>query len=721
MSAVFQTNNLHLAVKIALFGMIATVAINPAMAEETMPQTTFDEIVVTASTNTNLAPTAILGSLGDKSIVDTPFTVTNYTNSLIKNQQADTVAEVLRNDPSIRTTTNQGHLNENFTLRGFTYNWEDYNLNGSYGVAPISRIPTDIIDSVTVVKGPTALVTGMSPLGAVGGVIIANTKRADKDMTQLSASVEKGGYYKSGFDIAKRMGNNRQFGVRVSGDYGRGEHIIHNMEDENKNALLALDYTTDKAKINLDSYVIRDDRNNGSPAMVSMAGIKKVIEAPKGDTNLFTQLEGKTESQYAGLSGEYKFTPNTKVYAGAGYTDKSYKGHIFGTRMILTNDKGDATSQYYRVDSTENNTSANAGIETRFNTDTITHTLGLRADYVNRKYDQHANPTVSNFKTNLYNPSKNGEMPATAPKAVPYFDGDFTSYTLTDQIGLLNNKLDVILGARYQDMDIDNVYQKTKYSQSKTSPSLGIVYRPYGDNLSFYGSYVEGLSAGSTINNVKDANNGKTFEPYTTKQYEIGTKFQNKDWLHTLAIYQIERPTLAVDTTYRDANNKNITQISTEGGKTRNRGVEWGFSGVVTPQLNVLGNLAYIDSEVTKSPPTANPALNLKGKQVVGLPKFTGSLGLDYAVPQVNGLNLTTRASYISKQYLNGINTLELPNYTLWDVGARYKTRLGGVNTTFLANVENMGDKKYWEGVFNDGYATIGAGRNYKLGVSFDF
>ena len=75
----------------------------------------------------------------------------------------------------------------------------------------------------------------------------------------------------------------------------------------------------------------------------------------------------------------------------------------------------------------------------------------------------------------------------------------------------------------------------------------------------------------------------------------------------------------------------------------------------------------------------------------------------------------------MSEQYLNEENTLELPDYTIVDLGARYKTKLGGVNTTFLANVDNVANKKYWEGVFNSNYALVGGARTYKVGVTFDF
>jgi len=179
---------------------------------------------------------------------------------------------------------------------------------------------------------------------------------------------------------------------------------------------------------------------------------------------------------------------------------------------------------------------------------------------------------------------------------------------------------------------------------------------------------------------------------------------------------------------YTDPLDKNITQITTDGAETRSRGIEWAFSGNLTKDLSLMGSLAYIDAEYVKAsanvydPATQKtPRTDISGNAIYGVPDFTASLGLDYAVPYIDGLNVNARASYVSEQYLNDANTLELPDFTIVDIGARYKTKLGGVSTTFLANVDNVANKKYWEGVFNPNYAIIGGARTYKLGVSFDF
>lgn len=687
-----------------------------AMAEEAVALPT---IVVKADSQETdvtgkLKKKASLNILGEKDVLDTPFTIRNYSDQAIQDSHAHTIMDVLKIDPSIRTTTNSGHLNENFNIRGFNVNWDDLNLNGAYGMAPSGRVSTDILSSVTVLKGPNALIAGMAPGGSVGGVVVANTKRADKELTRVTANFEDEGFYKSGFDVARRFGENQEFGARVSANYGQGEHIVEGLEDETISAVMGLDWTTDKAKINLDAYSTKDDRNGGSPAMVSFATLGKVLDAPDGRSNYLPNLWGSQSANYIGLSGEYKLLDNLKVIAGVGTAEQKYQGHLFGTRLVVTDAAGNANSQYYHVKMNQRNTAANLGLEGAFQTGSVQHVVGLRADYLHRDTNMHSKAGETKFLTNLYNPSNLGSMPA-APSISQTADNDYISYSFTDQISLLDDKLQFILGARYQDIDIKNPTKpENNYSEDKVSPSLGIVVKPWGEDVSLYASYVEGLSQGSTVNNKDDANDGTTFAPFQTKQYEIGAKYQHGSWLHTLAAYQIEKPSTITETFATPVND--YTQITTDGGETKSKGVEYGFSGNIIDDLIVWGNLAYIDVKYEK-----NTTANIVGNTVEGQPEFTAGLGLEYHLPQVEGFSVNTRVNYVDSQYLNNSNTLELPNYTLLDVGAKYTTNVGGVDTTFRANIDNVTDEKYWAGVFNSGFTTLGSGRTYKLGVSFDF
>lgn len=57
--------------------------------------------------------------------------------------------------------------------------------------------------------------------------------------------------------------------------------------------------------------------------------------------------------------------------------------------MIVTNDAGDATSQYYHVKLKQHNKTANLGLEWAFNTGELEHKVGFRTDFLNIETRKH--------------------------------------------------------------------------------------------------------------------------------------------------------------------------------------------------------------------------------------------------------------------------------------------------------------------------------------------
>jgi len=143
-----------------------------------------------------VASGASLGLLGNRSVMDTPFNMTSYTAELIQNQQARTIRDVLINDPSVRTIQAAGGGADGLFIRGFYYDSGDYGLNGLYGIAPYYSTAANFVERVEVLKGPSALLNGMtvggtgaSSGGAVGGSVNLVTKHApDIDITQLTGT-----------------------------------------------------------------------------------------------------------------------------------------------------------------------------------------------------------------------------------------------------------------------------------------------------------------------------------------------------------------------------------------------------------------------------------------------------------------------------------------------------------------------------------------------------
>jgi iron complex outermembrane receptor protein len=233
-----------------------------------------------------------LGILGNKDFMDTPFNLTSYTAQTIEDQQARTLYDVLRNDPSVRYTTPDGHIRENFTIRGFGVTAEEVAFNGLYGLAPNSHTEVELVERVEVLKGPSALLNGMSPDGGVGGAINLVPKRAgDEPLTQLTTDYTSDSHWGEHIDIGRRFGKNKEFGVRFNGVYRDGKTGVEDASKTQALGSLGLDYRDERWRVSLDAYDTKEKYENGSASSYSFAS--QVVDAPDPETNLMRGVWGK--------------------------------------------------------------------------------------------------------------------------------------------------------------------------------------------------------------------------------------------------------------------------------------------------------------------------------------------------------------------------------------------------------------------------------------------
>ena len=87
-------------------------------------------------------------------------------------------------DPSVYTSGGSGENLESYYIRGFASNSNDVTVNGLTGMAPYYRSSPEMFERVEVLKGPSAMLNGMSPNGSIGGSVNLVTKRAgDEPLT----------------------------------------------------------------------------------------------------------------------------------------------------------------------------------------------------------------------------------------------------------------------------------------------------------------------------------------------------------------------------------------------------------------------------------------------------------------------------------------------------------------------------------------------------------
>lgn len=688
-----------------------------AMAQQATPVPSLKEVTVNAAPESaeslpaaapggQVATGARLGVLGNVGVMDTPFNTTAYTAEGIADQQAQTIGAVLKNDPSVRNSTNEGHVVENFVIRGFGVSANSLAINGVYGLAPEQNTPTETFERVEVLKGPGAMMMGLPPAGDVGGAINLVPKRAGKDpLTRVTTTWSTQSNVGVHADVARRFGPEQRLGVRVNGVLSGGETWLDHQTKKREIGHLALDYQGPGWSVEADAYSLANKVRKGVTMQPIITGWTAVPRAPDGSTNFFygEGVFSNTETQGLIVRGQAQLNAGWTAFASAGHARHSYDGFIFGTRPVWTMANaatGNATGTAYNSWGEYETTTAELGLRGQFNTGAVAHKLTLAANVLDYEGGSRGNGTA-NITSNLFNPTPT-TMPAGAAASTftKYNDDVLTGLSLVDTLSFAEDKLLLTLGLRAQ-----QVNQKlARYKETAVTPLVGVVAKPWGENVSLYGNYVEGLSAGTTVK-APYANEGETFKPYKTQQMEVGVKWITGGITQTVSLFQISKPALL------EVNNRQLLD-----GEQRNRGVEWNIFGQVAQGLGLLGGVAYTEAEQTKTTRGVN-----QGLAQFGVPKLTLNLGADWAIPGVQGLTVSGRVNHTGAQWLTGDNSVKLPAWTTLDVGARYAMRMGAQPVVLRATVTNLANKAYYDSIWGAGRVNVGAPRAVRLSAAFDF
>lgn len=653
---------------------------------------------------------ARLGMMGNKDVMDTPFSVTSYTAKTLADLQTVTVADALERDPSVRSTGQAGGIVDSFFIRGFAIgegNLGELAYDGVYGVAPNYRAFTEYAERVEVLKGPGALMYGISPNSGVGGVINIVPKRPlDQDLTRFTGSYASDTQVGGHLDISRRFGDENQFGVRFNGSLQGGDTVVDNQNRDVGIGAIALDYRGERLRLNLD-YISQKESWEGASRPFTIAPGVEVPSAPNGRTSL-PQKWGwsDTKEQSLLLGGEYDLNDNLTVFAHAGGGRSDVKRMSDQVPRIL-NDAGDTSNipGYYKFN--VDRSTADVGLRGLFATGPVTHIITLMAT----RYQDELSRGITNGKeirSNIYHPVDTPKQYINTPKVLRISETELSGVALSDTLGFLDDRLQLTLGMRHQSIESRN-YNSTggvssRYDASANTPLLGVVIKPWED-VSLYYNYVEGLSKGDAAPGTA-TNAGETFAPYESKQHEVGVKYEHGTFMTTVALFQIEKPS-------GELGANGVYSVQAE---QRNRGLELSMFGEVAPGTRLMGGVTFLDGELTKSATAAN-----RGNKPVGVPDIQANLWAEWDTPWLEGFTLTGGAIYTDSQYVNQANTQALDSWTRIDAGARYATRIEGRPTTFRATVQNVFDREYWSGVASYGAFSPGYPRTLQLSATVDF
>ncbi|PTS96816.1 TonB-dependent siderophore receptor, partial [Pedobacter sp. HMWF019] len=687
-----------------------------------------DEVAINGYKTPNQKPV----NLGKIAIApkDLPQAVQIIGSQVIQDQQANRLADVLKNVNGVALGANRGSVGENFYARGYSLGANNIFKNGVR--TTIGGMPeASTLESVEVLKGSAALLYG----GVTGGAVVNMVTKKPKFEYGGEVSMRVGSYdlYKPTVDLYGPI--SKKLAFRVIGTYEKAGSFRDNVNSKRIYVNPSLLYKiSDKTELLVQGDYLKSDFTPdfgiGTIAnQISPLGRKAYLNAP--------WAYNKTNTVTSQINLNHTFNENWKLNASASL--QSYNRNYFSAERPFANDQGIAARNLTRSKTKEFTYNEQINLNGNFTTGSIKHQLlvGLDADQSKTTSNGYTFPagvapayTVYNYgNINLYDPSTftaRTDLPEVTNVARTYAPlyrmGAFIQdlITVTDQFKVLagirytfqktpRTTTDSLLNGK---KTISNNYINKSKIEHAFSPKVGLIYQPV-KTTSFYISY-----ASNFISNTGTDINMAPLDPSTVDQYEAGIKNDLLDGKLSanLTVYRINNNKFAQQALLRADGSPNAdANIKELNGKTSSDGLEIDITGTIVKGLNFIAGYSYNYMRYTNTldkttiityvkPTPGNPTGETKtiiggtveGQRLVGTTKNTANGTLFYTFQDGNlqGLKLGASAFYTGNRNAgyNDSKTgaasrlIPLSDFTTFDFSAGYSWK----KLSLLGKISNI-------------------------------
>ena len=640
------------------------------------------------------------------SLLDTAQSVTVITDTIVNEQLATTLGEVLTNDASLTAGSKQRNR-EVFNLRGFQLSSSTGYLRDGHQHWSHYQQPIEILEQVEVIKGPSSILYGQS--GPGGLVNMVTKKPTAQTLFSASADVDQHGSTRFMLDAGGALTEAedlRARGVLVKQDveYWREYQNGDNRERDRFLGALVIDYDiSDNALVR-----VHYDRTDDEAGLDTGAWIDNDANIIGDDKTIRDMSWAFTDITVENIGIDFKVFLTDNWQVNLGYNEQTFERQRFESAPRKPSDfiEGDSyqSRPYDRFDDWQFKT-AFVDFIGEFETVGLHHQLLVGVNSLDYYYGQlRTSADTINFSADQNEPNRPN---------ISYKSDDTISSSAYDYYGVYIQDLisfspewQLSLGGRYDKQSKENS------NNESFVPKVGVLYHPNA-SATVYASYSEGFEPqNETLVNDKDVNNGMKLDAITSEQKEIGVKWQLFDDRLMLsgALFDISKTGTLVS---EDLINPigDITSITTQAGEQRHKGFELAAQGAATDRLFVMASTMYLDANYERDE-------KLEGKRPTDAPKWSASLWTRYELNDAVAFN--AGAFYEGERFADNANTVTKEGYTRVDIGATYKLNLNNNDINLRLNIENLFDKNYLAGGGLNN-VTVGEGTSVRLAAQFSF
>ena len=675
------------------------------------------------SATSELKPLDVIGSQADapalssglKSsglVQDIPKSISVVTNDQIKAQGLNSVGDIIDYTPGVNNSQGEGHRDA-AVIRGVRTT-QDFYRDGIRDDVQYYR-PLYNIEQVEIIRGPDALLSGF---GGGYGLINRVSKKGQigEDFTVLSGTIDTFG--ETNVQLDKNMQLNDQTALRVNifGENLKNHRDFYYGDGFGLNPTLKYDLG-DGSTLDISYEYLDQERfiDRGIPTGADNKPVKSLKDIVFGDS---TENFSTHEAHILRAIFEHQATDNLRGKLSASHSDhdKMYK-NFYASAYDAANNT--ATLDGY-IDTTKRSTSIiSYDLSGEFETGGITHRITVGAEYLDTDNDNdryHANwlpdfnadsdtevftiarplnlsggvgvNSDGNTTTNYYTGANRDRADET------FADINVLSFYLNDEIALTDS-LDLILGARFDNMDIGVSGTTTGSDEDDTiSPRVGLIF-DLTEQASVYASYSETFAPKAGDQYAKVAANDDKIDPDTFENLEFGVRYDLPIGLSFSAAYfevEANKPEY-------DAGTMTSSMV-----KSDISGFELQLIGSLTDQWFLSAGYTNLDAKANDGDPLREAPENMF------------SIWNNYTVSDRLALNLGV--IYQDETVIKTGSSAILPEYTRVDVGANYALT---ENTIVGLNIENLTDELYFPHSHSTHQASVGAPINAMLSITSRF
>jgi catecholate siderophore receptor len=674
-------------------------------------------------------------------LVDTPKTLTVISEDLLKDRNADSLQDALRNVSGITLAAGEGGTptGDQMSIRGFDAR-NDIMIDGVREIAGYTRDVYNV-ETIEVAKGPGSAVYGR---GATGGNINLQTKTARlEDFADLTVRTGSEDGHRVTLDMNRQLGERSalRFNLLTDESDVAGRDEVFNSKDAAALSFATGIDTNSRFAINADiqrqdnlpdyglpwvpNYSGRADRAV-APELAAFEGMAPPADFSGFYGNVYRDYEDidavsltaryeRDVSDRKTLRAQYRTgsVARESVVTAPRFAFETVGGiRIYGPDVTLADEKTRDTKDSLDV--------LQLDLIGRYETGTIRHDVVTGIEFAAEAFKRYNfvdlvddNLDSTPVLNTLGNPDP--RIPFTGrygrDGTSTLAEGDTSAIYAFDTM-TFGPSWQLTLGLRWDRFESDYQYNyadpllNLSAVDEQASWSLGVVHKPVERGTIYFGV---GTSFNPSAEDLTASANGNDNDlgPEESISYEFGAKWEllNGRLFTSAALFRTEKLHARTDDPFEDGS------IDTLNGKQRVDGIELGATGQVTERFLISAGYTRQDSEVVSA---AGDDADLIGFELARTPKSSYSLWGRYDVNLDWSLALGAQMSGDRYNSSDPVGRELAEGYTVYDLMVAYRVndRLG-----LRFNGTNLSDERYANQV-GGGHFAPGAGRSYTLSTN---